>query len=229
MQNRRQFIKTTSLGAATVLTPFNPGSALFGKLPKVLLIGDSISMGYYPFVKDSFFGKAEVLRPMKSNGDMYNCQGTTNGVLGIADWIADIEWDVIHFNFGLHDIKHIDWITKKNSNSQEDPHQASPKQYGKNLKFIVKKLKKTEAKLIFATTTPYPNTVRKPLRKPGMSKIYNEVALKIMAKNNIQVNDLYNYVLPKMEKLQRPNNVHFSLYGSQKLAEKVVTSISKNL
>ena len=64
MQNRRQFIKTTSLGAATVLTPFNPGSALFRKLPKVLLIGDSISMGYYPFVKDYFFGKAEVLRPM---------------------------------------------------------------------------------------------------------------------------------------------------------------------
>ena len=229
MQNRRKFIKTTSLGAATVLTPFNPGSALFRKLPKVLLIGDSISMGYYPFVKDYFFGKAEVLRPMKPNGDMYNCQGTTNGVLGIADWIADIEWDVINFNFGLHDIKHIDWITKKNSNSQEDPHQASPKQYEKNLKFIVKKLKKTKAKLIFATTTPYPDSVRKPLRKPGMSKIYNEVALKIMAKNSIQVNDLYNYVLPRMEEFQRPNNVHFSLHGSQKLAEKVVASISKKL
>ena len=93
----------------------------------------------------------------------------------------------------------------------------------------MKKLKKTKAKLIFATTTPYPDTVRKPLRKPGMSKIYNEVALKIMAKNNIQVNDLHNYVLPIMEKLQRPNNVHFTLHGSQKLAEKVVASISENL
>lgn len=229
MQNRRQFIKTTSLGVATVLIPFDTESILKAKLPKVLLIGDSISIGYYPFVKDSFAGKAEILRPMKPNGEMYNCQGTTNGVLGIVNWIADIEWDIIHFNFGLHDIKHINWITKKNSSSPEDPHQANPKQYEINLKFIVKKLKKTKAKLIFATTTPYPNTVRKPLRKPGMSKIYNEVALKIMAKNNIQVNDLYDYVLPRMGALQRPNNVHFNLKGSQKLAEKVVASISKNL
>ena len=229
MQNRRQFIKTTFLGASTVLIPFDPKNALNTKLPKVLLIGDSISLGYYPFVKDFLIGKAEILRPMKPNGDMYNCQGTTNGVLEIVNWIADIEWNVIHFNFGLHDIKHINWITKKNSSSPEDPHQANPKQYEKNLKFIVKKLKKTKAKLIFATTTPYPDTVRKPLRKPGMSRIYNEVALKIMTKNNIQVNNLYDYVLPRMEALQRPNNVHFNLQGSQKLAEKVVASISKNL
>jgi hypothetical protein len=32
-----------------------------------------------------------------------------------------------------------------------------------------------------------------------------------------------------MEKLQRPNNVHFTEHGSQKLAEKVVASISENL
>ena len=68
-----------------------------------------------------------------------------------------------------------------------------------------------------------------PLRDPGMPEKYNKVALKIMKKNQILVNDLHAYVLPRMEELQRPNNVHFTETGSRALAEQVAGMISDNL
>ena len=65
-------------------------------------------------------------------------------------------------------------------------------------------------------------TVRRPEK-------YNKAALKIMKKNGIAVNDLYTFVLPRMEELQRPNNVHFMESGSRVLAERVARVINDNL
>jgi lysophospholipase L1-like esterase len=136
---------------------------------------------------------------------------------------------VIHFNFGLHDIKHIDPETGKNSKNLNDPQQANPEQYGKNLRVIVQKLKASGAKLIFATTTPYPDKLGKQMRTPGMPAVYNKIAIEIMRENDIAINDIYSYVLPRMEKLQRPKNVHFMENGSKALGEKVAQSILEYL
>ena len=83
--------------------------------------------------------------------------------------------------------------------------------------------------MIFATTTPYPNSKLKPARKPGMHKTYNQIALGVMKKHEVKINDLHSFVLPRMNELQRPNNVHFSEYGSKELAKVVVKSILENL
>lgn len=199
------------------------------ELPKVLLLGDSISIGYLPFVQEFMKGKAIVDRiPLKPNGKPENCQGTTNGIENIDRWLGDTKWDVIHFNFGLHDIKHVKPDTGKNSNDPNDPQQADLKQYKKNLKEIVNKLKATGAQLIFATTTPYPEGT-KPLRQFGDEINYNKVARKIMNKNKITVNDLHAFVLPQMKALQRPRNVHFTEYGNKKLAERVAQSIIEDI
>jgi acyl-CoA thioesterase-1 len=200
-------------------------SSSTNKLPKVLIIGDSISGGYLPVVKEKLQGIAEVQTP-KEPGDG---GGTNNAILYIDKWIGEKKWHVIHFNFGLHDIKHIDPETGKNSKNLNHPQQANPEQYGKNLSEIVKKLKATNAKLIFATTTPYPDKLGKQMRSPGMPKIYNQVALEIMKKNGIEVNDLYSFVLPRMDELQRPNNVHFTEAGSKALGTQVAKAIDNNL
>jgi len=105
-----------------------------------------------------------------------------------------------------------------------DPHQAELKQYKKNLEEIVEKLKATGAQLIFATTTPYPEGT-KPYREFGDEVKYNKTATKIMKKNGIPVNDLHAFVLPQMEDLQRPNNVHFTEQGNKALGEQVANSI----
>lgn len=216
------------MGAVAAMLPNQLWSQPVDKLPKVLILGDSISIGYFPFVKELLKGKAEVSRPFKVNGNAENCQGTTNGIANIDRWLGDASWDVIHFNFGLHDLKHVDPDTGKNSNDPKDPPQADIKQYNKNLKEIVGKLKTTGARLIFATTTPFPEGT-KPYRAVSDAEKYNKVARKIMKKNDIAINDLYAFVTPRMEQFQKPVNVHFTNFGSKALAEEVAQSISEKL
>jgi lysophospholipase L1-like esterase len=202
-----------------------------GKLPKVLIIGDSIAGDYFPIVEEKLKGKVLLSKATQINdkGEITSCEGTTMGVKHIDDWLGDTKWDVIHFNFGLHDIKHIDPETGKNSKNLNDPQQANPEQYGKNLRVIVQKLKASGAKLIFATTTPYPDKLGKQMRTPGMPAIYNKIAIEIMKKNDIVINDLYSYVLPRMEKLQRPKNVHFTEKGYQVIGNEVAEIITKHI
>ena len=84
---------------------FSPQSPAFAPvadqagLPRVLLIGDSISIGYTVTVRTELAGKANVHRIPENGAD------TANGLKKIDDWLGDSHWDVIHFNWGLHDLK----------------------------------------------------------------------------------------------------------------------------
>ena len=71
-------------------------------LPRVLLIGDSISIGYTLAVRDLLEGVANVHRPGT------NCGPTLRGLDQLDQWLGDLPWDVIHFNWGLHDLKYIE-------------------------------------------------------------------------------------------------------------------------
>ncbi len=186
-------------------------------LPNVLIIGDSISIGYTGQVRTQLKGTANVIH------NPGNAEGTTLGLAKLQEWLGDTQWDVIHFNWGLHDLKHVT-ETGENSNNPNDPQQADLATYTANLEVLVQQLKATGSKLIFATTTPYPKGV-KPCRLPEDAVKYNAAALNIMQANNIQVNDLYRLALPKLETLQRRRNVHFNTEGSQVLADQVAATI----
>lgn len=184
-------------------------------LPRVLLIGDSISMGYTLPVRKLFEGTANVHRPPENGGP------TTTGLAKIDSWLTvndNNKWDVIHFNWGLHDLK----VTKEGN-------QVNPDQYEKNLRLLVKKLKATGAKLIWAATTPVPGGKLSPPRKNEDVLQYNAIALKIMKEEGIAINDLYAAVLPKHSQWQRPENVHFTEAGSKALAEIVHKAILQQL
>ncbi len=180
-------------------------------LPRVLLIGDSISMGYTVPVREALAGKANVHRPRT------NCGPTIRGLEQLDQWLGDGRWDVIHFNFGLHDLKKID-----------GKHQVPLDEYEKNLKQIVARLKKTGAKLIWCSTTPVPEGCSPP-REPEDAVAYNAVAKKIMDANGIAIDDLYGVALPRLAEIQMPQNVHFTPQGSAVLAEQVARSILEAL
>lgn len=217
--SRRDFIKRSLIfaGISSLASELKAGPS--GELPNVLILGDSISIGYTPHVKEILEPVANIVRPEE------NCQGTTHGVRNIDKWLGDTKWDVIHFNFGLHNLKHVDPVTRKNSNDPTHPQQADVKQYAKNLKVITKKIKATGAKVVFATTTPFPDNTTGPLRKADQAAEYNKAALKIMKRNDVVIDDLYNFALPQMAAIQIPNNVHFTKEGSLVLAKKVAESI----
>ena len=181
-------------------------------LPRVLLIGDSISIGYTTAVQDALAGKANVHRPAA------NCGPTITGLAKLDDWLGEGHWDVIHFNWGLHDLR-LD---------APDKHQVDLDQYEKNLRELVSRLKKTGATLIWCSTTPVPET-SKPPRKESDVIAYNAVARKIMDENGIRIDDLHAFALPRLSEIQLPDNVHFKPEGSKVLAQQVARSIAEAL
>ena len=191
-------------------------------LPNVLLIGDSISIGYTVAVREELSNEANVWRPKT------NCGPTTKGVAAIDQWIGDRKWDVIHWNHGLHDLKYMG----PNNENLADPAVASshqqvpPDDYAKNLKTIAERLKKTGATIIFCETTPVPNGAKG--RVVGDSKKYNAIAEKVMGSvTGIVINPLYQFAVENIKNL--PANVHYSKEGSQKLGTQVASVIRQHL
>ena len=206
---------------------FTPDPAL----PNVLILGDSISIGYTLAVRTLLKGKANVFRPVTPNGKgAENCSGTTLGVKAVDRWLAGRKWAVIHFNFGLHDMKRVIKAGgTRNSNKPDDPRQASVEQYAANLAAIVAKLKTTGARLVFATTTPVAAETTNPWRDPTDPASYNAVAQEIMKANGIRVNDLFALCEPQLGRIQLPKNVHFNAEGSRVMAEHVARVIGEEL
>lgn len=188
-------------------------------LPNVLLIGDSISIGYMQAVRKQLSGEANVWRPTT------NCGPTTKGLESLDQWLGDRKWDVIHFNFGLHDLK---YMGKNNENlaepDAEDSHQQVPiDKYVANLKKMAERMKKTGATVIFCETTPVPQGAKG--RVVGDSKRYNEAAVKAMSEvGDVAIDPLYRFAL-KHADTQKEANVHYTTEGSAKLAEQVAASV----
>lgn len=187
-----------------------------GGPPRVLIIGDSISIGYFPPMKELLAGKADVYH------NPGNAQHTAYGLDKLDEWLGDTPWDVIHFNHGLHDLKYVDESGKRVPPS-EGRQQIPIDQYKRNLEALTRRLKKTHATLIFATTTPVPEGASG--RVPGDAKRYNDAALAIMRKHKVPVNDLYTFAISRLDQIQRPHDVHFTQEGSRLLAEQVVNHI----
>ncbi len=183
-------------------------------LPRVLLIGDSISIAYTVPTRHLLRGKANVHRPPT------NCSSTGHGLNHLPSWLGDGKWAVIHFNFGLHDAKL----------PPEGVRHAPPDTYERNLRELVTRMKATGAKLIWATTTPVPNGGNiAPDRRFGSVDAYNAIARKVMEENGVAIDDLNAAIAPQAAAMLRPNDVHFSTEGSEFLAQRVAASIAAAL
>jgi acyl-CoA thioesterase-1 len=133
------------------------------KLPRVLLMGDSVSIAYALEVRRLLEGVANVHRVPANCGSTR----TALGSYGLVRWLPDPneKWDVIHFNHGLHDLSYrfADDRDKNDKGEYASPDNGghpnvSPEVYEKNLRLVIARLKQTGAKLIFASTTPVPES-----------------------------------------------------------------------
>lgn len=183
-------------------------------LPRVLLIGDSISIGYTLRVRELLTGKANVHRVPA------NAAATAYGLEKLDAWLGTGKWDVIHFNFGLHDAKL----------PPEGKRHTERDVYERNLRELVKRLGKTNARLIWANTTPVPNDgVVSPTRRFDDITERNRVAQRVMSENHVTIDDLNSIASPTLAKIQKPNDVHFFPEGSDLLAQAVAHSIALEL
>ena len=219
-ESRRTSIDQTLSG--TLYYHFSQPTALPSrpKKPQVLLIGDSISIGYTQPTATLLEKKANVAR---IDG---NARNTGYGQENIDRWLNDVQWDVIHFNWGLWDIAYrIPDPQRIRSDKNRGILTTSPEDYEINLRKLVQRLRQTNAKLIWASTTPVPDN--EPGRFKGDEIKYNTIASKVMAEYGIYINDLHAHVLPSISDYQLPDgNVHLTPEGYRFLAEQVARSIN---
>jgi lysophospholipase L1-like esterase len=177
-------------------------------LPRVLLIGDSVSRGYTAAVRKALAGKANVHRAPA------NCGPTASGIKNIDAWLTDHpggeKWDVIHFNFGIHD-------------------RGTPvADYTARLEQLVQRMKQTGAKLVWASTTPIPDNPEQ--KQTGASIVErNAAAAELMQKQGVAIDDLFGFITPRLAEAQRPKDVHFKDEGYELLGQKVAESVTDAL
>jgi len=192
------------------------------ELPRVLIIGDSISRGYTPHVQQMLRGTADV-RHHKGNA-----QHTGTGLKKLDQWIDDKDWDVIHFNWGLWDLcyRHPQSRVQGNRDKVNGVLTTTLEEYEKNLEVLVTRLKATGATLIWASTTVVPEGEAG--RKLGDDKRYNDVASKVMKKHGIAINDLYSLTRSFGPDLfVRPGDVHYTEEGYKRIGQQVGDQILK--
>jgi acyl-CoA thioesterase-1 len=194
-------------------------------LPRILILGDSISINYTVPVRKELKGKANVHRPL------LNCAHSGEGIEKLEEWLGTGRWDVILFNFGLHD------AVKATGTPV-----VSLQQYAQNLRRIAARLEATGAQLIWASSTPVESASRVPLYDmphlnpaahysydPEDIPKYNRVAAGIMREKGIPVVDLYSFVVQQPKSLQPPGDVHFTREGYAALASLVTAAIRQAL
>jgi hypothetical protein len=196
------------------------------KLPRILVIGDSISMNYHQAAKDALGGIANYYR---NDG---NAGPSDRGALCIDLWVGDVQqpglhWDVIQFNFGLHDLKQM----YDEPSEEYGAYQLPLDEYKNNLRTVITKLKKTGAKLMWCTTTPVPNSSigrwgNKVMgRRKDEDLVFNKAALEVILEHpEIQVNDINSFIRKSQSfnEWRKGKDVHFWGKDLQELVGKAV-------
>ena len=202
-------------------------------LPNVLLLGDSISMGYTPFVKKRLSGIANVSRPKCNCGATQFYFRKKNGM---EDWIGTNRWDVIVVNAGIWDICYMKGDVLKTNHYWRPDEELSKLpplrrgteirkrgfrvrtpilEYAANLKKILLRLKSTGATVIFALTTPCPSYQYDD--RCGLFRVYNEVASGVCDELNVGTVDLYSVGERNYD--NQPDGAHYNDIGNGQMSE----------
>jgi acyl-CoA thioesterase-1 len=193
-------------------------------LPRVLILGDSVSIGYTDLVRKRLAGVAVVRRPPT------NCGSTHTGLENIDFWLGEKRWELIHFNWGLHDLRYGNPSKQPRTSVEGLVQNVTPADYEKNLRQLVARLKAVSDAQIFATTTPIPATQKQsePRLQEDVAK-YNAIARRVMAEEGVAVDDLNAVVKGREAELMPPEDIHFTKAGYGVLADAVAASIKAAL
>lgn len=205
--------------AILILILVGSAAAQESPVPKVVLVGDSIRMGYAPFVAKRLEGRALVVSA-KPNGE-----DSGNVLRNLDEWVIREQPAVVHLNAGLHDLK----LTDKG-------HQVPLAEYEKNLKTIIDRIRKeTKATIVFATTTPIVDNLHAQ-RKVGFDRFeadvqkYNVAAVSVMKQAGVPIDDLHELVETRgRDKMMGPDGTHYTQEAYEILAAAVTESILRSM
>jgi len=188
---------------------YDPKADCFGyikddpKLPRVLIIGNSISRGYTVPTRMALKGLANLHRAPA------NCGRTDYFFKDSESWLlqnGSDKWDIITVGYGIHDAG------------------KSPQAYTDNLKAIITRLRQTGATIILVNATPWydkEDTARAKDLSPGVN-----ATLETFAKQEgLTVINHHDLVLPRITELQAKDGTHFNEEGYRFLGESLAEQL----
>ena len=187
---------------------FEPAKNPVPALPRVLLIGDSICIGYKAMVIAALADKANVdvwPHPLFQSEKLN---------LALAKILKNGPYDVVHVNLGLHGVAE--------GRIKPGTYEPLTRQFIQIIRDAM-----PQVKIIWANTTQFTlkgqPTVLDPVKHPTVLE-HNRMAAKLMAELNIPVNDFFGLLINKLE-LGRGDTVHWTPPAYQILADQAVASI----
>ncbi len=177
-------------------------------MKRVVLLGDSIRMGYGKVVPELLKDEYEVWQPED------NCRFSSYTLRMLFELRGEInKADIIHWNNGLWDICQI----------FEDGSFTSLEDYIKIMKRIATKLLAITDKVIFATTTAV--DPRNPYDHNEVIDEYNAAIVPVLKEMGIQINDLNSLVKPNIGEFILPDYIHLTDAGIDACGKQVADSI----
>ena len=176
-------------------------------LPRVALVGDSITEGYYHFVK-------ELLKDVARVDSLATSFSITSKIYSetVKNFIEDSKYDIVHFNYGLHAY-----------NVTENDYYFCCEQL---LKFV-----SLNSKVIVATTTTvYDESLEK--NDPVWAEkvdLRNEKITMLAKELNFKINDLKSLCDGFDKSMKNPDGVHFTEDGYKVLAQNVAECVRRLL
>jgi len=189
-------------------------------MKQIILIGDSIRLGYQDVVRRELGAYANVWTPDENGRD------SRNVLAHLDEWLIARQPDLAHINCGLHDLKREFGATT---------HQVPRDEYALNVRQILTRAQReTRARIIWATTTPvnqaWHHANKEFDRFEADIVAYNETANAIARELGVVINDL-NAVIPPAgrDALLLPDGVHFQPAGYERLGKTVAEFIRRYL
>ena len=169
-------------------------------MKKIILLGDSIRMGYDKYVKEALAGVAEVYYPKE------NCRYAENVLRYTHEWSKNGEWgedvDLVHWNAGLWDV--LELFGDEPLTTREYYANVIPR-INKRLRMLFPR-----AKIVFATSTPVIEWKCAPhfRRHNATIEEYNAIAISALSNTDPRINDLYS-LMAKAPDSYHSDSVHF--------------------
>ena len=189
-------------------------------MKNLLLIGDSIRMGYDKSVKKTLEGKVNVIFPDE------NCRFASYVLRYFHEYLKDIKGediDVVHWNAGLWDCLRM---------FEEEPHTPID-MYEYYIERICVRIKKIcpNAKVIFATSTRVLSEKMDKNFKRYNEEIekYNEVAVNVAKKYGFEINDLYAVSATLSEEAHSDPVHYYTSIGTEAFTNKVLSLVAPAL
>ena len=183
----------------------------------VLLLGDSIRLFYNDAVKEKLGSDYYVYSPEE------NCRFAAFTLNSLRHWLPQVPTpDIIHWNIGLWDTAVL---------YKEDGCFTPVSVYVDNIKKILRELKKTGAKIIFATTPPVHDEKKHlpgpmpPAHSNADIMEYNKAVVDAFSGESIIINDLFGAIYEKRAECISEDMIHPNEKGIAILSKAVADAI----